>query len=256
MMKAIRMMVVGVVACGAAAVSAAEKAPELAKPGTVLFEDSFKRAEMAPEWRVGKGSWKIEDGVVKVAEIPDDKHGAYAYAKGKFADANFIAEFGFKFDGAKSVQFLFDDKNYKGSHAGHICRASITPDQVVVTDSKLGNMKNEIFDKMKDPQTTAEEKKQLQASIKDKTAAFKVKLDAAEWHTARVEVAGDEMLVEIDGKAAGYLKSEGIAHPTKTMVGFTVNGQSAMIRNVKVWDAAPASDWSGHRAEVIGTLTK
>jgi hypothetical protein len=236
--------------------SAADNQPVLGTPGKLLFEDDFARSEMPPKWRVGKGLFEIHDGVVTAAEKPEDKHGAYAYVNPRIPYKDIVAEFSFKFDGGKACHFMMEDGNYKGSHAGHIIRATITPATVQLADSKFGGMKNEIFEKNKDPKTTAEEKKQIQASIKDKSAAFKLVLDLAKWHQARVEVVGDEMLISIDGKPAGYLKSEGVNHPTKNMIGFTINGQSTQLDNVKVWEATAASDWSSRRAAVLAGMQK
>jgi hypothetical protein len=117
-------------------------------------------------------------------------------------------------------------------------------------------MKNDIYEKMKDPNTTADEKKKLRESIKGTSADFKVGADFSQWQTVRVEIVGDEMLVSIDGKPAGYLKSEGIDHPTKNAIGFEVGGKTADIKDVKVWEATPASDWSAHRDAVIAAIGK
>ena len=236
--------------------SAADNQPVLGTPGKLLFEDDFARAEMPPKWRVGKGLFEIHDGVVTAAEKPEDKHGAYAYINPRLPYKDIVAEFSFKFDGAKVCHFVMDDSNFKGAHAGHIIRASVTPTSVQLADSKFGGMKNEIFEKNKDPKTTAEEKKQIQASIKDKSAAFKLVLDLAKWHQARVEVVGDEMLISIDGKPAGYLKSEGVNHPTKNMIGFTINGQSTQLDNVKVWEATAATNWPDRRVAVVAAMQK
>lgn len=236
--------------------SSAEKQAILGNPGKVLFEDDFARGHMPPKWRLGKGFWEIRDGVVVAAEIPDDHHGAYAYAEPKFPYKDIVAEFAFKFDGATGCHFMMEDSNYKDAHAGHIIRATITPTSVQLADSKFGNMKNEIYEKMKDPQTTDEQKKQIQASIKDKSASFKIALDTDKWHQARVEVVGNEMLLCIDNRPLGYLKSEGVDHPTKNMVGFTVAGKSAQLDNVKVWDATVRDNWNEVRPTVLGTLQK
>ncbi len=249
----IRVTLVGLVAVAAAA---ADNPPVLGTPGKLLFEDDFAHSEMPPKWRVGKGSFEIRDGVVTAAEKPEDKHGAYAYINPRLPYKDIVAEFSFKFDGSKGCHFMMEDSNYKGSHAGHIIRATVTPTSVQLADSKFGGMKNEIFEKNKDPKTTAEEKKQIQASIKDKSATFKLALDLAAWHQARVEVVGDEMLISIDGKPAGYLKSEGVNHPTKNMIGFTIAGQSAQLDNVKVWEATAAPDWSSRRAAILAAMPK
>ena len=50
----------------------------------------------------------------------------------------------------------------------------------------------------------------------------------------RVVVEGDEMRVAIDGREAGRLRSEGIAHPTKRMITLAV-GKSAWVDDVGVW---------------------
>jgi hypothetical protein len=52
------------------------------------------------------------------------------------------------------------------------------------------------------------------------------------------------------------LKSEGVAHKTKNMVGFTVGGTSAQIDNLKIWDAMANAGSAGNRAEVITGMKK
>ena len=49
------------------------------------------------------------------------------------------------------------------------------------------------------------------------------------------------MRVTIDGKPAGFLKSSGIAHPTKSKIEFGVGGKDGLFDDIKVWNAAPAS---------------
>jgi hypothetical protein len=230
--------------------------PILAQRGKLLFEDDFARAEMPPKWRLGKGAWSINDGVVVAAEKPEDNHGAYAYVEPRFPYKDIVAEFSVKFEGATGCHLMMEDNTYKLAHAGHIIRATITPTTANVADSKFGSMKNEIFEKMKDPQTTPSEKKQIQASIKDKSATFRIALDLGKWYQARVEVVGDEMLVSVDNQPVAYIKSEGVDHPIKNMIGFTVGGQTAQLDNLKVWEATPRSTWSESRAAVIESLRK
>jgi len=233
---------------------ASDVQPLLGEPGKLLFGDDFSRAEIAPKWKIGMGFFTIHDGVVTAAENPADNHGAYAYVDPHFPYRNFVAEFSVKFDGGKSCSFRMDDTDYQGSHAGHIIRATIMPASVQLDDSKFGSMKTELYEKMRDPNTPPEERKQVQAAMKAKAASFRVNLDLTKWHQARVEVMGDEMLLTLDGNPVGYLKSEGVAHPTKNAVGFTIGGQSVQLDNVKVWDATPSPNWAGRRAEVLGSL--
>ena len=184
---------------------AADSAPLLAKPGKLLFEDDFSRPDMKPKWNVGKGFWSVKDGVVSAAENPEDHHAAYAYITPNIDFKDAVAEFSFHFDGAKSVQLNMRDSRFRDSHAGHIIRVQIQPTSVQLADWKTGVMKNENYEKTSDPKTDPAVKKAIQEKIKDKTASFKVTFDPAEWHVARVEVAGDEMLLSIDGKSVGYL---------------------------------------------------
>ena len=117
-------------------------------------------------------------------------------------------------------------------------------------------MKNEIFEKMKDPATPDDEKKKLRESIKDKGAAFKVEADFSQWHQIRVEIVGDEMLVSIDGKPAGYLKSKGLDHATKNAIGFEVGGKSSGLKAMKIWEATASPDWSARRDAYVAALKK
>jgi hypothetical protein len=235
---------------------AADKGPLLAQTGKPLFEDNFARAEMAPKWRVGKGFFTVKEGVVTVAENPDDKHGAYAYVTPSFVYKDIVAEFSVKMDGARTCSLMVNDSKYKESHAGHILKATVAAGKVNVADWKFGAMKNDIYEKMKDTATSADEKKKLRESIKDKSADFKVDEDFAKWRTVRVEIVGDEMLVSIDGMPAAYLKSEGINHATKNAIGFEVGGKSVLIKDMKVWEATASNDWSARRGSVIASLNK
>lgn len=246
--------------CLAAAAPAVALPPapqgEVATPGKLLFEDDFARAEMAPKWKVGKGFFEVKEGVVTIAENPDDHHGAYAYLKPSFQFKDIVVEYSAKLDGSKACHLMINDSTYKESHAGHILRATLLPGKVDLADYKFGLMKNDIFEKVRDPQTSVEEKKRLRDSIKDKAATFKVAADLAEWHRIRVEIVADEMLMSIDGQPAGYLKSQGLDHPTKNAIGFEVPGKSSCLKAMKVWEASASPDWSVRRDAFVSALKK
>jgi hypothetical protein len=252
----IRVSFFSVLALWAANTATAGAQEGAATVGKLLFEDDFARAEMAPKWKVGKGSFEIKDGVVTVSEIPEDKHGAYAYIKPNFQFKDIVVEYSAKLEGSRACHLMINDSTYKEAHAGHILRATILSGKVDLADYKFGAMKNEIFDKMKDPKTTDEEKKKLRESIRDKSAAFKVDADLAQWHKVRVEIVGEEMLLSIDGKPAGYLKSQGIDHPTKNSLGFEVGGKSSCLKAMKVWEASASPDWSARRDAFVAALKK
>jgi hypothetical protein len=225
-------------------------------PGKLLFEDDFDRSEMAPKWKVGKGLFEVKDGIVTVAENPDDKHGAYAYVQPKFTFKDIIDEYSARLDGSRACHLMINDSNYKDAHAGHILRASLLAGKVDLADYKFGAMRNEVFDKMKDPGTSDEEKKRLRESIKDKGAVFKTGADLAQWHKIRVEILGDEMFVSIDDTPAGYLKSAGLDHATKNAIGFEVGGKSSLLKAMKIWEAMPAADAAARRDAFVGALKK
>ena len=69
---------------------------------------------------------------------------------------------------------------------------------------------------------------------------YPAKLAAGKWYTLVVETVGDEMRVTLDGKPAGYLKSSGIAHPTKSKIELGVAGKVGWFGDIKVWNAEPA----------------
>ena len=87
-------------------------------------------------------------------------------------------------------------------------------------------------------------------------ATFKSDVDTSQWHTFKVEIVGDEMLVSIDDKPTAYLKSPGVDHATKNAIGFEVAGKEVSIKDVKVWEATANPDWAAKRDAVVGALVK
>jgi hypothetical protein len=45
------------------------------------------------------------------------------------------------------------------------------------------------------------------------------------------------MRASLDGKPIGYLKSSGIAHPTKSKIELRVGGKDGFFDEIKVWNA-------------------
>jgi len=121
---------------------------------------------------------------------------------------------------AKSFNVWFDDKNYKGSHAGHICNVSVSPKSVTIGDAKTGTFRNDIYEKKNAPGGLSAEDKEL---LKSKTKNLPVTLSLQDWHTLVIRTKADEIEVNVDGKAVGSFKSEGVGHETKTLVSLTTN---------------------------------
>jgi hypothetical protein len=228
--------------------------PLMAKRGQLLFEDDFARDDLAPKWKVGKGFWTLKDGVATAAENPADHHGAYAFIDPNRLYKDVIAEFSFKMNGASDLVLNMRDQQYKGAQAGHILRATINPKKYQLADMKMGGMKWEYYNIKKDLNADPALKKAVDEKIKERQATFNASVDHTTWHQARAEVVGDELLLSVDGKPVAYLKSEGIDHPTKNMLGFTIGGKTASIKNPKFWTATANPDWAAHRAEIIAGL--
>ncbi len=207
-------------------------APPLAGKGTLIFSDDFSRAELGKGWRASAPAFTIADGVMKAGQTRAD-HGAVGAVKAAFQDG--VIEFKFRFEGATSIHAVCDDKAFNGSHAGHICRATITPRLIRLGDDKEGGMRNDIFAMRKDPARKAEGDKLLAG----RTQTFPAKIEPGRWYHWRMEIVGDEMRVSLDGQAIGSLKSPGLAHFTKSEFHFTVNGRDALFDDVRIWAAEP-----------------
>jgi len=113
-------------------------------------------------------------------------------------------KFRFISDKAKSFNVWFDDKGYKGSHAGHICQATISPTGVNLGDAKTGgfNLEGGLYDRKKANQLTDDEKKLLASKQK----RIPAKLARGDWHTLVVTTSGDTISVSIDGKEVGSFR--------------------------------------------------
>lgn len=186
--------------------SAAEKAPSATEKKLAVSQDFSK--ELGPGWRIGKGDWKIVDGAWQGAEIPADMHGAVARYNLNFTDA--VIDFDFRLDGAKAISLTINDKKE------HVCRLSIRPTGFTVT---------------KDDHDHAG------PDLRVVLADVKTELKPGTWYHAHVEIAGPRMTAQVGdsvapGKPAGG-EHELIA-TTKANFGFTVAGQSASFRNLRV----------------------
>ena len=73
----------------------------------LVLEDSFDREELGKGWSVNTGEWKIADGILRICEIPADKHSAAA--RRGLATQNAVYELRFRFtEEGKSFPLGFD----------------------------------------------------------------------------------------------------------------------------------------------------
>jgi len=188
----------------------------------IIFSDDFNAEGFAKAWGHYKSSSIVKDGVLVGITAPTSDHSAVDHIRitGE-RDLEVSVKFRFVSDKAKSFNVWFDDKSYKGSHAGHICQASISPVGVNLSDAKTGgfDLSNGLYDRKKANQLSEEEKKMLAG--KQKRIPAKTSLN--EWHTLIVTTQGDTISLSIDGKEAGRFSSPGITHETKSLVSLTTN---------------------------------
>ena len=81
----------------------------------------------------------------------------------KFKDIDI--EFDFRFNGGTRFNFVLDDQNEKSVHSGHICRVSISPKMVSVSDDKTGSMNLEVRTQRQDKDLSDEGKAALEATL-------------------------------------------------------------------------------------------
>jgi hypothetical protein len=204
--------------CGPA-LFGAEK-PLLAVPGKVIYENKFDSEHGAP-WKSAKGAWEIVGGVLRGSEKPEDKHGAVTRLPDKLAD--FVFEYEFKFEGAKTTSLSVN------ATKGHLSRIVMTPRSLAIQKDDMdheGPDKAVVF------------------------ARFATELKPGVWHRVRMEMVGDTLLGKVDDLVAWG--SDPALKQERTAPGLTVGGQSVEFRNLKLSEASPNPDWS----EVRATLPK
>lgn len=221
-------------------------AEPIAKKKELLFSDDFQNAEPAKVWHKVVPTFAFENGTLKGTQTRDQNIPAtegkpavtpHAAVHGlEIPTKDSVVETKIRFEGATMIDVEFDDRQYKGAHYGHICRAQVRLNGVTIIDERDGNMRSEIYAMGKDP-TKKEERAKL---LKGRQVTYPAKFETGKWYTLVVETVGDEMRVTIDGQPAAYLKSSGIAHATKSKIELGVGGKDGFFDEIKVWNAESA----------------
>ena len=221
-------------------------AASIATKKELLFSDDFEGTARDKRWHRVVDTFAFENGALKGTQtreknIPaaDGKPAVTAHAAVyglEVPTKDSVVECRIKFEGATMIDVEFDDRKYTGAHYGHLCRAQVRLNGVTIIDERDGTMRNDIYEMNKQPEKKAERA----ALLKGRTVTYPAKLEAGKWYALVVETVGDEMRVIIDGKPAGYLKSSGIAHATKSKIELGVAGKDGFIDDIKVWNAVPA----------------
>jgi hypothetical protein len=193
-------------------------------PGKLLVSEDLKQP-FAKDWFADKGKWEVVDGVMRASELSSDEHAAVRRKPVSFKSA--IVQFGFKLDGATMASLSMN------AERGHVCRVRFTPTGFTV-----------IKDKDK--------------SNNDKPAELdtcKVAIKSGEWHTFVVEMSGKEMLARLDGQHVAFGANDALTTP-KASVGFTVKGDSASFKNLRVYEGTVAKDWEMQKAKLLEARKK
>lgn len=182
--------------------------PTMAKPGKVLLNDNFDKAELGNVWAAAKGEWKVKDGTIVAKELKSDKHAAVLTCKLKNHDS--IVRFSFKLDGSTK------GFNFSLNHAkGHLFRVVIAPTGMTVRtdkDKKDTSIKSELI------------------------AQAKASFEQGKWYTLQVEMVGDRVVAIADNG----LKVSG-RHPRldtgKPNYRFVMKGDTLSIDDLTIWSA-------------------
>ena len=213
----------------------------------LLFADDFEGSVRPGVWHKVVPTFVFEHGALKGTQTRDKTIPAEGGQPAVTAHAavhglevpttNSIVETKIRFEGATMIDVEFDDRQFTVAHYGHICRAQVRLNGVTIIDERDGGMRNDIYELKKDPANKAEVAKLLVG----RSATYPIKLEIGKWYSLVVETAGDEMRVTIDGQPAGYLKSSGIAHATKSKIELGVGGKDGFFDELKVWNAEPTT---------------
>jgi hypothetical protein len=210
----------------------------------LLFSDDFQGSTPDKVWHKVVPTFVVENGTLKGTQTRDTDQPsadgksiakAHAAVHGlEIPTKDSIVECKIRFEGASMIDVEFDDRQYKGAHYGHICRAQVRLNGVTIIDERDGNMRNDIREMRNDP-TKKEEAAKL---LKGRQVTYPAKFETGKWYNLAVETIGDEMRVTIDGKPAAYLKSSGISHETKSKIELGIAGKDGYFDDIKVWNAA------------------
>lgn len=200
------------------------------KSSAPTFKDIFDSEASLKNYATLKpaDAWTVVDGVL-IGNQTDPSHGCVIRKHLDFDDLTM--EIKFRFNGGSRFNFVFDDQNEKSVHAAHICRISVSPKQLKISDDKMGSMNLEIRKRRQTGVLTPKDEKILAAT----QTTRKLDLKKGQWYHLRVVIKDDILKAFIDTKLVARLKSPGIDHDTKTKLGMTVNGSTIGFDNFKVF---------------------
>ena len=192
---------------------------------TIIFKDDFNNKVINKRWLFYMSESIQENGKL-ICKMPNNaKHSSVNYLKYE-PSADLELSLKFKFSGeVKYFGIIFNDKKFKGSHAGHICNIHITPVNIQLREGKTGVFEHSVRKRIKNKSLDEKTNEMLRSKEKN----FKYKFQKDRWYKLKIVIKGAEMCCIIDDKNVGKLYSKGIAHKTKNSMGLSVWGQSVHI---------------------------
>ena len=201
-----------IVGRGISAEPSADSNTKMVTIDKTVLEDSLIKG-FGDGWKTTKGKWDNVDGSIKGSEIKTDMHGAVSRHDASFNDG--VVSFNFKLEGAKGISLSLNGTK------GHICRVAIKPTG---------------FSVVKDSQDKKAGDKAMVLASSD------IVIKAGEWHSMVLELQGPNMLATLDGKTT-ILGTHLAVEKSKANLGFTVSGESASFRDLKVSSGSLSKNW-------------
>lgn len=196
-----------------AAKPAAKPADDAAAPKPAA---AAPRAAWTTGWRLRPGKWEFTDGAMQGSEQKADLHGAVARFPFKFKDA--VMQYDVRLDGCRMTTFSVNDAKE------HVCRVLLNQDG---------------FRAQKDDHDH---------DGPDKAKPFNTVVAPpvpGTWQTVLIEIKGEELVATINGKSSAG--TDPLIATEKANFGFTVAGESASFRNLRVWEALPNPNWPANK---------
>lgn len=202
-----------IVGLGISAETTADSNTKMVTIDKAVLEDSLIKG-FGDGWKTAKGKWDNVDGSIKGSEVKADMHGAVSRHDASFNDG--VISFNFKLEGAKGISLSLN------ATKGHICRVAI---------------KSTGFSVVKDSQDKKAGDKAMVLASSD------IEIKPGEWHSMMLELHGPNMLATLDGKTT-ILGTHPAVEKPKANIGFTVSGESASFRDLKVSSGSLSKNWN------------
>ena len=221
----------------------------LQKKGQLIFHDAFEREEKGNLAEAIGNGWNsatanrvpnikmadLDNGILKINSATEAAgHAVHIHHDAEFKNGGVTIRFKFPDLNKSNFTIGFVDRKTANSHAGHLCYAFFSKNNILLRDHLTGVSNPEIM-KIRNPYLKRKERlpKELTDLLNTKKISIPWRADG-QWHTATLVTKGDEMRLSIDGKLIVKHRSEGYAHPCKRWFSLSTS-DTVWIDDVKIW---------------------